>query len=253
MRLPMPSWRPEMARAKPRAASLLTEDRIVRALSRGGMITEVQGELLVYRGRDARGLCAGKALGHIVARMVAAGQIVRRDAKSGRTRYIWRGRAPKCDVGPPPPAVLASPSQTKATGKTRQTLLEHVLRLAEANGEAARIAAAAGRYRADIEQAATPQSVTMRWDAAPVSGGRRADVGFGPGGRAMAADARLRQLGKALGRDTLRILDEVLIRGVSAAGLARLMDVPRKAAPGIALTAMEQLAEAYDLRVKRAA
>jgi|GEM_PF-2614813 len=231
--------------------SLMTEERLARALSRGGMIVETaSGSLRVYRSRDARGRCVGRALGHVVERLLAADQIAARDAGRRGKRYVWIGAKAVCAAGPPPANVLETKAGDRAERVTRQDLLMRVLNMAGEKDEAARIAAAASRYRADIEQAATPQPMTMRWSAAPTSGQRGQGDSFGPGGRAMAAAARLRQVSCGLDVNTLRLIDEVLVRSISAAALGRLLGVPRADVPGLALRALEQLADVYDLRVR---
>lgn len=229
---------------------LLTEDRLVRAVSRGGMVADIGGCWRVYRSRDARARCVGRAMGHVIERLEGSGQLERRRrGRKGGVKLVWAGAAPSAAMRVPAAAVLPLMAE-RDQRRARKGLLANCLARAETRGEAVRIAAAGGRYRADIEQAATPQPVTMRWDAAPVSGGRSANDTFGPGGRAMAAAARLRQLGRALDTDTLKIVDEVLIRGASAAGLARLLSISRPAAVARADAALCTLAEAYDLRVK---
>lgn len=232
--------------------SLMTEERLVRALSRGGMIVEAGGGgLRVYRSRDARGRCVGRALGHVVERLLAADQIAARDAGRRGKRYVWVGATSDCVAGPPPANVLETGANDGPKGgAARQALLVRVLNMAAEKDEAVRIAAAASRYRADVEQAATPQPMTMRWSAAPISGQRGQGDSFGPGGRAMAAAARLRQVSGGLDVDTLRLIEEVLVRSISAAALGRLLGAARADVPGLALRALEQLADVYDLRVK---
>lgn len=231
--------------------SLMTEERLVRALSRGGMIIEAAGGgLRVYRSRDARGRCVGRALGHVVERLLAAGEIVARDAGRRCKRYVWVGAKPVCAAGPPPANVLEANVGNGGSVQARQALLMRVLSMAGEKDEAVRIAAAASRYRADVEQAATPQPMTMRWSAAPRSGQPGQGDSFGPGGRAMAAAARLRQVSSGLDVETLRMINEVLVRSISAAAMGRLLGLPRADVPGLALKALEHLADVYDLRVR---
>ena len=237
-----------------RAQRLLTEDRVVRALSGGGMARlSADGGWRVFRSRDARGRAIGRALDHVMERLLQAGQ-VRRHARSSAAddapqRLVWAAGAQRAgaqDVAlPPPPAV---PGAGPRAGK--RALLTRALTKAGDRGTKIRLAAAAGRYAADIEQAATPQPITMRWDAAPVQGGRADGGAFGPGGRAMAASARLDAVSAAVGEMNMRVLDETLVRGASAAGLGRLLGCDAAGAVEAAYGALTALAQAYDLAVR---
>jgi len=133
-----------------RLPGLMTEERLVRALSRGGMIVEVAGSLRVYRSRDARGRCVGRALGHIIERLLAADQIAVRDAGRRGKRYVWVGAKTVCAAGPPPANVLETGLSESAGGAARQALLVRVLNMAGGKGEAVRVAGAAVRDRADV-------------------------------------------------------------------------------------------------------
>lgn len=235
-------------------STLLSEDRALRALRRGGMILgrtqKKAGQFDVMRRRDARAPIVGQVLAHQVERWLVEENIRELDRpNSDDRRFVWCGKIAQPIIAPPPEPVLASfSSRRKSCGK-RRVFLEQILDLADKNaGEHIRLAAAAGRYRADVERAATPQSVTMRWDGVRVDGGRRGG-GFAPGGGAISATRRLEQVEREIGAEARFILQEVLVRGISASGLARRLGVSGKAGTQRALDVLRELAETYDLSV----
>ncbi|MFN4024039.1 MAG: hypothetical protein ACK4MQ_04350 [Hyphomonas sp.] len=192
------------------------ETQLCRLLEAGGMLVSDGGLWAAYRRQDARSRIVGVAAAPTVERLLDAGRARPLDGAPDRLVAVRAAIVPVpriCETGRRQPR--ARPLMTQ--------LLSHPQLLP---GEAIRFGAAAGRFRADMQQAASREA-----------------------GRAGGAAAcrRLREIERRIGAEMVRDLEMLLIEQASAAGFAIRRGCPIEEAEPRGLTCLHRLAEAFDL------
>ncbi|MEO0981986.1 MAG: hypothetical protein AAFX03_04975 [Pseudomonadota bacterium] len=213
------------------------ERRLIRALERGGVAFLQSSGWEVRRRPDARIRAIGRLSKETAGALIEAGDL--RPVGERGERLIWARAASGAShpgLCPPP-----TPAPSRAG---RKTLLTKALEGADDG----RLAAAVARLAADVERAATPASVAMRWDDTPATSARRA--GRAPSGvDAVAAERRLRRLQDVLGAADFRDLQRVVVEQISARRFAETIGVrPAEAVERVAVLLIA-LADAYDRHI----
>ncbi|MFN7054262.1 hypothetical protein [Hyphomonas sp.] len=231
------------------AGRILAGPEIDRLLAAGGMLAETEAGWLAYRRRDGRTRAAGSVPLRIVERLQDEGVLTELKHPGGR----WASRAALAaeQALPAPPAHLTF---LTAPRPRRVALILTLLtdpKLAPA--EAARLKAAGQRFLADLEQAATPQRVTMRWDGLPLGVGAPAGGGGPVQPAASAALGRLEAVQRSIGRAMFRRAEALLAERATRRSFAELCGCAVKEVSGAGLDCLRQLARAYalDVRVPR--
>ena len=104
------------------------------------------------------------------------------------------------------------------------------------------------RLRADYERAQLAPSITMRWDAAAASRGRRGpDRGLDPGAAQIAARQRFDAAIAAAGRGLSDILWRVVCAGEGMSHAERALGWPARAGKLVLGLALDRLADHYRL------
>ena len=217
--------------------------KLVRVLKRGGVLVRQDGQWVLRRMPDARFRAIGMLADDYVTERLEKGDLEPLNGDPGR--LIWTAAtepraSQRSDDGP---AVCHRSTRRR---RRRRSLLEQVAANCQSEAEGRRLLRAAARYLADVESAATPQSMTMRWDLASVSNGRRRRGSEGPGVRAVQAAASLRKLRQVVDDDTYFIVTLVVVHGISRAGLMTKLSLSQRAALKRAGEALTSLADAYD-------
>jgi hypothetical protein len=226
-------------------ARYLSEHRAGRLLAEGGMVVERKGGWHVCRSRDARLAPAGRISSAMAARLISEGIVVADSGAPGR----WVARAPAgTPVGLAPPAHFFPVRIPAIAGQRPAVPLLHALLSDSAYSLdiRARLRAAANRFAADSEQAASSQPVTMRWDGVPAGGVGRTGLEGGPGWRARSAAARLRRLEALLGGPAMRSLERLILDDARRRAFADHAGLPVAQAGTAAFAALCALADAYD-------
>lgn len=229
-----------------RALRPLSETEVHRLLRGGGMLVQAGALWQAYRRRDARCRPAGCVPPRIAARLKADGTIAEMRDVPGR----WTGTA----AARAEPALPGPPAHLLAMAAERPKRVPLALALLTDAGltplEASRLKAAGQRFLADLEQAATPQRITMRWDGMPMAKTPR----FGGLGlmqdEAAAALSRLRAVEQSIGVDGFRRAEALLADRASRRSFALLCDCPVKQAGAVGLGCLRALVKAYALDVK---
>lgn len=116
--------------------------------------------------------------------------------------------------------------------------------------EASRLKAPGQRFLADLEKAATPQRITMRWDGAPLTKTPRFS-GLGlMHDEAAAALSRLRASERSIGAEGFRRAEALLADRTSRRAFAALCDCQVRQEGAQGLTGLRALAKAYALDVR---
>lgn len=234
---------------RPRRIRFLSEARAARILAAGGMVVETGGVHRVYRNADRRAGAIGSLAPHIVQRLEGLGLIALQSARP--PRRVWTGPAPGL---PDLPRAIAPPVSLMLLTRrgARESLLVRVLRLQTDRFLRVRLWSAAQRFSGDVERAATPAPMTMRWDGLPVTGQRAAPGNGGHGTGAASALARLAALEAALGTPAMRHLEALLVQQLGPAAFARAFDLSTDETERCAAKRLAALADAYDevLRAK---
>lgn len=193
------------------------ETQLCRLLEAGGMLVSEGGLWAAYRRRDARSRIVGVAAAPTVERLLDAGRAQPLDG------------APDRLVAAPPAIVpvprICAPSRRRLL-RARPLIARLLSHPQLLPGEAVRFSAAAGRFRADMQQAASREA-----------------------GRAGGAAAcrRLREIERQIGAEMVRDLEMLLIEQASAAGFSIRRGCPVEEAEPRGLTCLHSLAEAFDL------
>lgn len=108
------------------------------------------------------------------------------------------------------------------------------------------------RLRADYETAQMQPSITMRWDASPVSGARRAAPDhLESGERQLAAKQRFDHALAALGKDLNDIAWRVICSGEALPTVERDLGWPSRSGKLVLRLALDRLAEFYRIPGER--
>ncbi|WP_271163717.1 DUF6456 domain-containing protein [Brevundimonas intermedia] len=107
-------------------------------------------------------------------------------------------------------------------------------------------AAAGERLRADIEQARSGPSLTMRWDALPRVGSGSAER-FEPGDRALSAARRVEEALRAVGPRLRPMLTRICVHGDSLKLAETGLGLRRRQGKTLLKQALEALAEHYGI------
>ncbi|MEM0985916.1 MAG: DUF6456 domain-containing protein [Pseudomonadota bacterium] len=225
-------------------------DRLIRALQRGGMAAmTTTGAWSVYRDRDKRRRVIGTLDGVAVDALRGTGHLAPFGSKSDI--LVWSGPAiPGAGAAATEledrPIAAPAPDRTR---RVRRSAMEQVMD--EMPDETARIRArnAALRFNGDLHRAATPQTMTMRWDPVGAVDGtpRRGTAGFS--GSAAAAARRLATVEGLLGNVRMHALLGLVLHGQSMARIAAQGGWPLKRTPKALADTLIDLADAYDQRV----
>ncbi len=236
-----------LRRTAPSSRRVCGENLVRSCLAGGGRLMQSGGRWWLYRSADMRRRPVGHVSPLLVDRLAAEGALLGCDGDRGFIA-VPGARVRAADRRVPMPSL---PDFVLARAHSpRRTMLEVILtgQCCEP-GEAARLRAAANRFAADYEQAATPSPVTMRWDGLPVEARRSGFGSAGPAERAAAAMRRLKQLSRALGNPAMQHVEALVLSQLGPSGFARLVAEPRAGAEAHALEALRALAAAYDLSV----
>ncbi len=219
------------------------EGRFERALNHGGMVCQREKVWYVFRKRDRRSRPIGVMHNAIVDRLIEDGALISMDASSHCLVWNCIDEQPDIQfVGP----LQAHKIMKRGKSVRRSSLLVQVLNGCGTAAETRRYAQAARRFCLDSERAVTPQSVTMSWEAGPVSGRGRSASSHGPGELSIMAVKRLRALKDAVGGPAFAILELALIAEVSRTRLARRLGISPKRALKMVADSIDRLAWAYD-------
>lgn len=144
----------------------------------------------------------------------------------------------------------AGPRRRGRAARSRRSvtinLAESPLAWLHARGHlSARLFDAGERLRADYERAGLAPSVTMRWDAVRVSGGR--DQGLNPTERLIAAKARFNGAMAAAGPGLSDVLWRVVCACESLPHAERMLDWPARSGKLVLRLALERVADFYRL------
>ncbi|MEM7767806.1 MAG: DUF6456 domain-containing protein [Pseudomonadota bacterium] len=235
-----------MARILP-AATGGAHDRLIRALQRGGMAASgADGVWSIYRDRDKRRRIVGTMDAVAVDALVSTGRLCAL-GETGRI-LVWSGPAVTGAAATP----VATPLiPGKAKPQPRRTPMEQVL--AQLSDERTRLRArnAALRLDGDVHRAATPRSVTMRWDGAgAVDGTRRAGDGAGTSHAAAAAARRIADMRTALGSEHFAALLALVLHERPLNRIAADAGWPARTAAKSLAGLLTSLADAYDQRTR---
>ncbi len=228
----------------------LSEQRTGRLLAAGGMVLERQGSWHVCRSRDARLTPCGRISPATAARLIEDGILVEDSGAPGR--WIAQDGMALPAMSPPAPAghvrfPVFEPRRHAAP------LLHAVLSDTRYPFDLrARLRAAANRFAADAEQAASSQPMTMRWDGIPAGSSGMTTLDGGPGRRARAAAARFARLEAVLGAPAMRALERLIIQDIRRKAYAEAAGVRADEAGRNAVSVLCALADAYDARVRAA-
>ena len=223
--------------------------KLTRALMRGGIAERrADGDYHIWRGQNRR----RRALGVLQKRR---GDELRADGKltllAGETSlYTWAGEVAASETSKVQlPAGLGRSGQRRAPRR----LLARALETVRDERARVRLADAAKRFLADSECASSGAAITMNWQA--LSTGCQGRVPRAtdhlPGYARARATQRLGQVAEYVGEARLQLLDWILVHEMSAAELARRLNIRPAATPDYAAHLLRDLAEAYDLTVER--
>jgi len=223
-------------------------DRLIRALQRGGMaVAAPGGSWAIYRDRDRRRRIVGTLDGVAVEALRSTGSLC--PLGTDTATLVWTGPAPRASDPVPAPAPLPVEAGSPARRPHRSAMVQ-VLDTLEDPDAAVRARNAALRFNGDIHRAASPQSVTMRWDAAGAVDGSRGTGGAGMGQSALAAARRLSRIRAALGETGSAALIALILHERPLARIAADAGWSAAAAPARLAALLLDLADAYD-RVTR--
>ena len=105
------------------------------------------------------------------------------------------------------------------------------------------------RLRADYEMAAIGARVTMRWDAGPLTSGRRAaPTGSDPTTAQIDAKRRFDRAMAEVGRGLSDVLWRIICAGESLPTAEKSMGWPSRSGRVVLTLALDRLADAYGLR-----
>ncbi|MEL6258105.1 MAG: DUF6456 domain-containing protein [Pseudomonadota bacterium] len=223
----------------------MISERLRSALDRGAVAVRDGAGWRVHRGPDLRRRAIGWIDEPSAEALLVAGRLQRIEGRPNRLigaagNRPERAAAQHCVVS----SVCSGEPRLK-----RRTLIQAAT--ARLGVDEDRALAAAARFSADVERAATPDGLTMRWDGMTVDGGLGAGRD-GPGDRARAAAERLEYVRSAFGEIGFAALLAVLIDGVNASTFSRRYGLDRKSAPARVADMLEALADYYDTTAPRA-
>lgn len=219
-------------------------EKLIRALQRGGRLAPKGSAWGVWRGRDLRGRCVGELSEALVASLRERGDVTRDDAL--RLTFKWSGPpAGVRTVG----ANLRPDAARRKTPRPRSPLEVALAALAGAREQAV-ARAAAQRFGADVERAATAQRITQNWDPSLHVDGVRGGSGDGQLYTSFRASRRLWQVRDEIGERRFGVLMELLVQGRSMAAMCRLHDWPKNQAASHLAGALTALCKAYNLAVE---
>lgn len=197
-----------MSAREPAVRSGRAPDPLIRALQRGGMAVEDNNRWAVFRQRDRRRAVVGylDAVQIDALRLTGALTPFGEDA----TTLIWSG--PAGHSGSLRDGSALRRPDPKASARRRKPI-EQVLDALNNDRDRLRARNAGLRLTSDIQRAMSPQSVTMRWDAAgAVDGSRKADRGGGSISAA-AAKRQLDAVAAAVGDQAFSAVIGLLVHG----------------------------------------
>ncbi len=232
-----------------RPASGVGTDRLIRALQRGGMaVATASGRWDIYRDRDRRRRVVGALDGVAVEALRSTGALC--SLGGSDSVLVWSGPLPEQDTGAPLPVPAAVRPDGTAGQRQRQqrqrSAMAQVLEALAEPGAAGRARNAALRLNGDLHRAATPQSVTMRWDIAGKVDASRSPGGAGMGQAALAAARRLSALRTALGEGAMAALVALVLHERPPTRIAVDAGWPPARAPRELARLLLRLADAYD-------
>lgn len=215
---------------------------MIRALQRGGMAVEGSAQgWEVYRERDRRRRPVGTLDRVAVDALRSSGHLC--PLGEAGDRLVWTGPMPE----PVPEAVRPDPpGEPSSILKRRRSPMEQVLGALPDEHNKVRARNAALRLNGDIHRAASPQAVTMRWDAAgAVDGTRRAGAG-GASLAALAAGRRLAAVRAAMGEQGCNAVVALVLHERPVGRIAAEAGWPKGRGAAVLAERLLDLADAYD-------
>lgn len=215
-------------------------EKLLRALHRGGQACWRDGMWCVRRAQDRRGRVIGELTPAQANSMLATGDL--REAQQGV--LVWNGAAPS----------VAGRSRAPSIAETRRpsrTGLEIVLETFDNPQTRASVRAAASRLAGDAERAAAGQRVTQNWDTSLHVDG--AGQGGQKEGRLYASVRASRRLAAIRGRLTdaeWTALMRLVVEQRTLAALAREQSLSRNETASRLAQMLVRLAEAYRLSTR---
>ncbi|KCZ52509.1 hypothetical protein HY29_04285 [Hyphomonas beringensis] len=205
----------------------MTERRLINVLRHGGLIVPMQGGQAVYRGRDTRTQRIGWVSPHIVTRLKQQGCL------TAHLDFPERLMGAGLDLPGLEGAHVRRPRQGRATAlHRRESLFAEVTKTLPGSALPVRLRAAAGRFRDDFARAARPGARQLK---------------AGPARAVTGPAAQMALLESEIGTPAMRDLEDMLIDRVSRCVAAEHWQISQQATGPRALSALKNLAEAYDL------
>ena len=229
-------------------SNILSDERAMRLLKRGGMAVPAGEVFRVYRTRDARLTSAGVLPKQVVDELLSTGKLAK--DRIHAARLIWDGLLPQPSVLPQ----VGTPPKPPAarTRRPRRSLLQAVLHRLDDVRERERLAKAATRFQYETARAASGPIRSMNWNFVPNGGRKVALAGVaGQSGDALDAGANLKALSGILAPDQMTLLESVLIWEQTAPKIAARLGKRRQQIIEEFAEALYKLAWAYDTALPR--
>lgn len=220
-------------------------DRVRGILRRGGMAVP-KGELLeIYRTRDARRGYVAEISRDMLDALIAAGDVA--EMKDMPGRWHWAARSRGARAARPVVAPLM-PAKAKRTGK----VLARVLNSVSDEHERRRLSKAASRFLGDTEAISRGTVRVMSWEFIPRGQGAKAQGGRpGFADTGLIAHQNLDRLQARIGPRKMAMLEALIVREMSTRQIEhRFSLLPKEVLPA-AKALLQDLADAYDLVIRR--
>ena len=223
--------------------------KLTRALMRGGVAERrADGAYRVWRSGNRRRRDLGVMEQRRGDELRANGKLTLLPGEA--SLYAWAG-----DVEGPAPPDVPPAAALGAVAKRRpgRSLRVRALEAAGDMRARARLGDAMKRFLSDAECASSGGALTMNWQtlaAGPRGGGPQPSDHL-PGYARARAQHRLEQVASAIGCETFQLLGWVIVQEMSAAELARRLNMRPVGVPEYVAGLLRELADAYDNKVDR--